>query len=94
MPIPSVLRAFLFMLALVVTGACTPEPSGLTDTGEPEDTGPVKDKDVLHLVLVPEPNMPSLYRHLGTQADADRARAYGLAGSLYAPRVHTMPHLD
>ena len=45
MPIPSVLRAFLFMLALVVTGACTPEPSGLTDTGEPEDTGPVKDKD-------------------------------------------------
>ena len=46
--------------------------------------GPIKDKDVLHLVLVPEPNLPSLYAHLGTQGDADRARAYGLAGSLYA----------
>ena len=46
--------------------------------------GPLKDGSLVHLILVPEPGLPSLYAHLGVKPEADRARAYGLAGSLYA----------
>ena len=45
----------------------------LTDAG-------IKDHSLLHLILVPQPNLPSLY----DKGEADRARIYGLAGSLYA----------
>ena len=39
----------------------------------------MKEDALLHLVLVPQPNLPSLYDEEG-----DRAGVYGLAGSLYA----------
>ena len=39
----------------------------------------IKDGSLLHVILVPQPHLPSLYN-----AEADRARVYGLAGSLYA----------
>ena len=49
------------------------------DEAMPLDQAHVKDGSTLHLILVPLPNLPSLY----TDA-ADRARIYGMAGSLYA----------
>ena len=39
----------------------------------------VKDQTTLHYILAPVPGLPSLFTN-----EADRARAYGLAGSLYA----------
>ena len=45
----------------------------------PLDVAGIKDGSLLHIILVPQPNLPSLYT-----AEADRARVYGLAGSLYA----------
>merc|ERR1719326_1013667 len=39
----------------------------------------LKDHSELHIILAPQPNLPSLYK-----AEADRARVYGMAGSLYA----------
>ena len=37
------------------------------------------DHSLVHIILVPQPNLSSLYT-----GEADRARSYGLAGSLYA----------
>ena len=60
------------------------EGKPLRADGPLDQHGPVRDKSLLHLVLAPAPRQPSLYAHLGDAADADRARCYGLAGSLYA----------
>ena len=45
----------------------------------PLDVAGIKDGSLLHVILVPQPHLPSLYN-----AEADRVRVYGLAGSLYA----------
>ena len=49
------------------------------DEAMPLDEAGIKDGSVLHIVLVPQPNLPSLFTD-----EADRTRVYGMAGSLYA----------
>ena len=62
---------------LAFGGQCLLERATLTGHG-------IRDKSLVHVVLVPVPNQPSLYEHLGATAEADRTRVYGMAGSLYA----------
>ena len=49
------------------------------DEAMPLDEAGLKDGSLLQLILVPQPNLPSLYKD-----EADRTRIYGMAGSLYA----------
>ena len=56
----------------------------LDAAGAIDQHGPLAHRQLLHLVLAPAPGADSLYDHLGAGADADAARCYGLAGSLYA----------
>ena len=49
------------------------------DEAMPLDEAGLKDGSLLQLILVPVPNLPSLYKD-----EADRTRIYGMAGSLYA----------
>jgi hypothetical protein len=57
------------------------EGARLDDATPTRATG-VQDGSVLYLILVPQPHVPSLYTAYGV--DDDRARVFGLVGSLYA----------